>query len=67
MEDVVLLLAVFRTLIADWNISRPKSYPKKTVSVSVLKDYTQGIFGHSFGVKKVQDAAVIEYETVIHI
>ena len=55
MEDVVLLLAVFRTLIADCNdFLRPKTYPKKTVSVSVPKDYMQGIFGHSFGVKNVR-------------
>ena len=55
MEDVVLLLALFRTLIADCNdISRPKTYlKKKKQSLSVPKYYMQGIFGHSFGVKKV--------------
>ena len=30
----------------------PTLIQKKTVSVSVPKDYMQGIFGHSFGVKK---------------
>ena len=59
-EDVVLLLAVFRTLISDCNdISRPKTYPKKkTVSVSVPKDYTRDFWAQFWDEKSADNVPV---------
>ena len=61
MEDVVLLLAVFRTLIADCNdISRPKTYLKKKNSfcLSTKRLHTGDIWAQFWGEKSAGNAPV---------